>query len=134
MASVNDDAVNMNDVTKGSEAPPPSSKAGCKVREIQFWTAVGQLQVNGESYINFLTQIVVRLLPSSMNESEFLEAVSPLPPYDYFYFVSAERSLEPHSFSRAYINIISLEDVINFRESFDGYVFVDSQGERYKCT
>ena len=79
-----------------------------------------------------ITQIVVRLLPSSMNESEFLEAVSPLPPHDYFYFVSAEKSLEPHSFSRAYINIIKLEDVVNFKESFDGYVFVDSQGERYK--
>jgi len=39
--------------------------------------------------------------------------------------------LEPHSFSRAYINIINLEDVITFRESFDGYVFVDSQGDEY---
>lgn len=66
-----------------------------------------------------------------MNESEFLEAVSPLPPHDYFYFVSAEISLEPHSFSRAYINIINHEDVLTFRESFDGYVFVDSQGEIY---
>ena len=64
-----------------------------------------------------------------MKESEFMEAVSPLPPHDYFYFVSAEKSLEPHSFSTAYINIINLEDVITFRESFDGYVFVDSQGE-----
>ena len=65
-----------------------------------------------------------------MSESEFLQAVNPLPPHDYFYFVSAEKSIEPHSFSRAYINIINFEDVINFRESFDGYVFLDSQGER----
>ena len=47
MATVNDDAVTMNDITKGSEAPPPSLKAGCKVKEIvlnsRHWQIIQKL-------------------------------------------------------------------------------------------
>ncbi len=60
-----------------------------------------------------------------MTESEFLEQVSPLPEHNYFYFVEADKSLEPHAFSRAYINFVHQEDIFGFRERFDGYVFVD---------
>ncbi len=63
-----------------------------------------------------------------MTETEFLEQVSPLPDHDSFYFVVADKSLEPHAFSRAYINFKNPEDVFIFRERFDGYVFVDSAG------
>ncbi len=35
-----------------------------------------------------------------MTESVFLEQVSPIPEHDYFYFVQADKSLEPHAYSR----------------------------------
>ena len=37
-------------------------------------------------------------------------------------------SLGGNSFSRAYINFAHVDDIINFRERFDGYVFVDAKG------
>ena len=88
-------------------------------------------------------KVVVRLLPPSMTRDEFLAAVEPMPPHDYFYFVSADLSLEPHAYSRAYINILpsgdedggevnEYEEVHRFRDRFDGYVFVDSKsGDEY---
>lgn len=39
-------------------------------------------------------------------------------------------SLYPHMFSRAYINFKNQEDIVLFRDRFDGYVFVDHKGER----
>ena len=66
-----------------------------------------------------------------MNKDSFLEAVSPLPEHDFFYFVEADKSLEPHAFSRAYINFVQAEDVYIFREKFDGYIFIDAKGHEY---
>lgn len=38
-------------------------------------------------------------------------------------------SLYPHLFSRAYINFKSPEDILLFRDRFDGYVFIDNKGK-----
>ena len=38
-------------------------------------------------------------------------------------------SLFPHLFSRAYLNFKNQDDVVLFRDRFDGYVFIDSRGE-----
>lgn len=38
-------------------------------------------------------------------------------------------SLYPHMFSRAYINFKNQEDIVLFRDRFDGYVFVDHKGK-----
>lgn len=37
-------------------------------------------------------------------------------------------SLYPHLFSRAYINFKTPEDILLFRDRFDGYVFIDNKG------
>lgn len=37
-------------------------------------------------------------------------------------------SLYPHLFSRAYINFKNPEDILLFRDRFDGYVFIDNKG------
>lgn len=66
-----------------------------------------------------------------MTESSFREQIDPIPENNYFHFVEAEKSLEPHAFSRAYINFVHPEDILNFTEKFDGYVFVDSKGQEY---
>lgn len=41
---------------------------------------------------------------------------------------ASPRSLYPHVFSRAYINFRNQEDIVLFRDRFDGYVFVDHKG------
>lgn len=46
--------------------------------------------------------------------------------YDLFLSV---HSLYPHLFSRAYINFKNPEDILLFRDRFDGYVFIDSKGK-----
>ncbi|XP_073989929.1 uncharacterized protein isoform X2 [Rhodnius prolixus] len=77
------------------------------------------------------TKVVVRRLPPLMTKEIFLEQVSPLPPYDYMYFVSGDLSYGIHSFSRAYLNFINQEDVFTFTRTFDNYVFVDAKGQEY---
>ena len=64
--------------------------------------------------------------------------MSPLPDYDYYYYHMAaaggtaqDKSLEPHNYSRAYINFKDPEDIYVFRDKFDGYVFIDGKGNEY---
>ncbi|XP_051467392.1 regulator of nonsense transcripts 3A isoform X6 [Apus apus] len=40
-------------------------------------------------------------------------------------------SLYPHLYSRAYINFRNPEDILLFRDRFDGYVFIDNKGLEY---
>lgn len=39
-------------------------------------------------------------------------------------------SLYPHLFARAYINFKNQEDIVLFRDRFDGYVFIDNRGTK----
>lgn len=66
-----------------------------------------------------------------MTQEQFIEQISPLPDYDYLYFVKADMSLGQYAFSRAYINFLNQQDIFIFREKFDNYVFVDSKGTEY---
>ena len=94
------------------------------------------------------TKIVVRCLPPSMTEEEFLDQISPLPDNDYIRFVSttiyllkplsscqryhkADFSLDQYAYCTAYINFLHQDDIFIFQEKFDGYVFVDAKGNEY---
>uniref|UniRef100_A0A3B3X7W4 UPF3 domain-containing protein n=1 Tax=Poecilia mexicana TaxID=48701 RepID=A0A3B3X7W4_9TELE len=77
------------------------------------------------------TKVVIRRLPPSLSKEQLEEHLSPLPSYDYFEFFPADQSLYPHLFSRAYINFKSTEDILLFRDRFDGYVFIDNKGQEY---
>ncbi|XP_060785770.1 regulator of nonsense transcripts 3A isoform X2 [Neoarius graeffei] len=77
------------------------------------------------------TKVVIRRLPPSLSKDQLEEHLSPLPSYDYFEFFPADQSLYPHLFSRAYINFKNPEDIILFRDRFDGYVFIDNKGQEY---
>lgn len=77
------------------------------------------------------TKVVVRRLPPTMTEEEFLEAVSPLPEHDYFTFSLVDNSLGVYAYTRAYINFKNVDDVFTFRAKFDNYVFVDQKGNEY---
>lgn len=99
---------------------------------------------------NLFSQIVARRLPPKLSSDEFINIVGPLGEHSYFEFVPGDLSLEPHAFSRyaipilskndelyghvnnrAYINFKNDEDLFNFRNRFDGYVFVDGRGNDY---
>ncbi|XP_036404428.1 regulator of nonsense transcripts 3B [Megalops cyprinoides] len=78
-----------------------------------------------------MTKIVVRRLPPSLTKEELEEQLQPLPEVDYLEFFSNDTSLYPHLFSRAYINFKNQEDIVLFRDRFDGYVFIDNRGQEY---
>ncbi|XP_051944860.1 regulator of nonsense transcripts 3B-like [Xyrauchen texanus] len=78
-----------------------------------------------------MTKIVIRRLPPSLTKEELVEQLQPLPELDYLEFFSSDTSLYPHLFARAYLNFKNQEDVVLFRDRFDGYVFIDNRGQEY---
>ena len=48
-------------------------------------------------------------------------------------FVISDDTLGTNAFSRAYINFNNVEDVFLFKEKFDGYVFIDRDGNESQC-
>ncbi|XP_030754632.1 regulator of nonsense transcripts 3B-like [Sitophilus oryzae] len=78
-----------------------------------------------------LTKVVIRRLPPTMTQEQFLNQVSPVPDYNYLYYVKGDMTLGENAFARAYINFVCPEDVYSFKERFDNYVFVDTKGHEY---
>ncbi|KAH8237384.1 hypothetical protein KR038_010809 [Drosophila bunnanda] len=78
-------------------------------------------------------KIVIRHLPPTMTETEFLDQVGPLPENDAYYYCPADWSLGQEATCRAYIDMSmkDAEEVLQFRDRFDGYVFVDNKGVEY---
>jgi len=106
---------------------------GCSVQNDTQTTSsdVGKAKDNKKEKCRPITKVVIRRLPPTMTQEQFLEQVSPLPEHDYMYFVKADMSLGQFAFSRAYINFMEQQDIFMFREKFDNYVFVDSKGVEY---
>ncbi|XP_072300985.1 regulator of nonsense transcripts 3A isoform X2 [Eucyclogobius newberryi] len=79
------------------------------------------------------TKVVIRRLPPNISKDQLEEQLSPLPSFDYFEFFPADQRqfLYPHLFSRAYINFKNPDDILHFRDRFDGYVFIDNKGLEY---
>lgn len=92
---------------------------------------VGKVKDSKKEKCRPMTKVVIRRLPPTMTQEQFLEQVSPLPEHDYLYFMKADMSMGQHAFSRAYINFVEQQDIFMFREKFDNYVFVDSKGTEY---
>lgn len=60
-----------------------------------------------------------------------MQIINPLPDHTEYYFVSGDPSLKEFAFSRSYVKFEKYNDVIMFRNRFDGYVFLDSKGDEY---
>ncbi|XP_006159756.2 regulator of nonsense transcripts 3A [Tupaia chinensis] len=86
--------------------------------------------IGGEPAV-LLPQVVIRRLPPSLTKEQLEEQLYPLPAHDYFEFFAADLSLHPHLYSRAYVNFRNPDDILLFRDRFDGYVFIDSRGLEY---
>uniref|UniRef100_A0A8C8YI44 UPF3B regulator of nonsense mediated mRNA decay n=1 Tax=Prolemur simus TaxID=1328070 RepID=A0A8C8YI44_PROSS len=78
-----------------------------------------------------LSKVVIRRLPPTLTKEQLQENLQPMPEHDYFEFFSNDTSLYPHMYARAYINFKNQEDIILFRDRFDGYVFLDNKGQEY---
>ncbi|XP_066873035.1 regulator of nonsense transcripts 3A isoform X6 [Kogia breviceps] len=78
-----------------------------------------------------LSKVVIRRLPPSLTKEQLGQQLHPLPAHDYFVLVTADLSLYPHLYSRAYINFRNPDDILLFRDRFDGYIFTDSKGLEY---
>ncbi|KAM5147283.1 regulator of nonsense transcripts 3A isoform 3-T3 [Callospermophilus lateralis] len=76
-------------------------------------------------------QVVLRRLPPGLTKEQLEEQLHPLPAHDYFEVVAADLSLHPHLYSRAYINFRDPDDILLFRDRFDGYVFIGNKGLEY---
>ncbi|XP_074765841.1 regulator of nonsense transcripts 3A isoform X2 [Athene noctua] len=79
-----------------------------------------------------LSKVVIRRLPPCLTKEQLEEQLHPLPAHDYFEFCTADPSLYPHLYSRAYINFRNPEDILLFRDRFDGYVFIDNKDPEYR--
>lgn len=88
-------------------------------------------QVKAVSNENLAKKIVIRRLPPSMTKEQFLDIISPMPEYDFFYFCQADMSMSVNAFSRAYIYFKEYDDIFSFRDRFDNYVFLDSKSNEY---
>lgn len=89
----------------------------------------GKLKMRKEKV--YQTKVVIRRLPPTMTEEQFLEQISPVPENDYLQFVKADMSLGQHAFSRGYINFLNPNDIFIFKDKFDGYTFLDNKGNEF---
>ncbi|XP_029417369.1 regulator of nonsense transcripts 3A isoform X2 [Nannospalax galili] len=78
-----------------------------------------------------LSKVVLRRLPPGLTKEQLEEHLRPLPAHDYFEVVAADLSLHPHLYSRAYINFRNPDDILLFRDRFDGYIFIGNKGLEY---
>nr|XP_030857060.2 regulator of nonsense transcripts 3A isoform X8 [Gorilla gorilla gorilla] len=101
---------------------PPTSSSGCG----------GGAGKPREEKRTALSKVVIRRLPPGLTKEQLEEQLRPLPAHDYFEFFAADLSLYPHLYSRAYINFRNPDDILLFRDRFDGYIFLDSKDPEYK--
>ncbi|XP_014799664.1 PREDICTED: regulator of nonsense transcripts 3A isoform X1 [Calidris pugnax] len=108
--------------------PPPTSSPPSPLPPPPLHPAPGKQR---EEKKTALSKVVIRRLPPCLTKEQLEEQLHPLPAHDYFEFCTADPSLYPHLYSRAYINFRNPEDILLFRDRFDGYVFIDSKGLEY---
>ncbi|XP_067889874.1 regulator of nonsense transcripts 3A isoform X1 [Heterodontus francisci] len=100
--------------------------------EIQFRDREeGEKRKEKDEKKEVLAKVVIRRLPPNLTKAQLEEQLHPLPTHDYFEFCAPDISLYPHLFSRAYINFKNPDDIILFRDRFDGYIFIDNKGQEY---
>ncbi|OWM84867.1 hypothetical protein CDL15_Pgr027654 [Punica granatum] len=80
------------------------------------------------------TKVVLRHLPPSITQEMLMDQIDTVfgGRYNWVSFRPGKTSLKHLTHSRAYINFIKPEDVIEFAEFFDGHVFVNEKGAQYK--
>ncbi|KAK2999922.1 hypothetical protein RJ639_024240, partial [Escallonia herrerae] len=80
------------------------------------------------------TKVVLRHLPPTISQPALMEQIDArfAGRYNWVSFRHGKSSQKQQSYSRAYINFKSPEDVVEFAEFFDGHVFVNEKGAQFK--
>ncbi|KAL3814538.1 hypothetical protein ACJIZ3_015806 [Penstemon smallii] len=80
------------------------------------------------------TKVVLRHLPPTISQSNLVEHVDSrfAGRYRWLNFRPGKSSLKHLIYSRAYIDFIQPEDVIEFADFFNGHVFVNEKGTQFK--
>lgn len=80
------------------------------------------------------TKVVLRHLPPAISEAALMEQVDGAfsGRYNWVAFRQGKTSQKQQSYSRAYIDFKTPEDVLVFAESFNGHVFVNEKGTQFK--
>uniref|UniRef100_A0A1A7YCG3 UPF3 regulator of nonsense transcripts homolog B n=1 Tax=Iconisemion striatum TaxID=60296 RepID=A0A1A7YCG3_9TELE len=102
-----------------------------KEKKVEIKCEDGEKTEKSKEKKETMTKIVIRRLPPSLSKEELEEQLQPLPEVDYMEFFSNDTSLFPHLFARAYISFKNQDDIVLFRDRFDGYVFIDNRGQEY---
>ncbi|KAL4663826.1 hypothetical protein H8957_013477, partial [Semnopithecus entellus] len=109
----------------------PCGREKLSALEVQFHRDSPQREAETQPTSSSGCGVVIRRLPPGLTKEQLEEQLRPLPAHDYFEFFAADLSLYPHLYSRAYINFRNPDDILLFRDRFDGYIFLDSKGLEY---
>uniref|UniRef100_A0A0K0DKY9 Smg4_UPF3 domain-containing protein n=1 Tax=Angiostrongylus cantonensis TaxID=6313 RepID=A0A0K0DKY9_ANGCA len=74
------------------------------------------------------TKVVLRRLPRDMTEVDLIAKLGQTPPSIYTYFVPADKEMEPYAYSRCYFTFVKNSEVLEFSRRWNGYRFVDANG------
>ncbi|EFJ52927.1 hypothetical protein VOLCADRAFT_48819, partial [Volvox carteri f. nagariensis] len=82
------------------------------------------------------TKVVIRNLPPGMTDDTFKTVLESLAGgrYTWLSYFPGKVSLKRVVFSRAYVNFLTAEDVYDFKQRFDGHVFIGQKGHQYRCS
>jgi len=73
-------------------------------------------------------KIIIRRLPLGFTQDELLNQIEPLEDCPTLWFRKANKLMESASFTRAYLAFEDWTKAVEFKQKFNGYVFVDKQG------
>ena len=79
------------------------------------------------------TKVVMRHLPPDFTEEKLNNVLAPLPSHNYFYFAPGDPDLGPSGYSRAYINFTDENELVTFRDKFDGLVLETEKGSKCRA-
>ncbi len=78
------------------------------------------------------TKVIIRHLPPDQTKEKLLTILDPLPSCKYFIFVPGDPVLGKFGCSRAYINFDCFEDIVPFRDAYDGMILETERGVKYR--
>ena len=78
-------------------------------------------------------KVVIRRLPPDYNEEKLKELINPFPDHTYFYFSPGDHTLGPLGCSRAYVTFENEEEIVPFRDQYDGMILESEKGCKYRA-
>lgn len=78
-------------------------------------------------------KVIIRKLPPDLTEEKFKELIDPFPEYDYFYFSPGDHTLGSLGCSRAYVEFENEEEIVPFRDQYDGMMLESEKGGKYRA-